>query len=51
MDDLDRGFVAGVVAACWLAAAVFASSWVCGYRVTQHPPEPVLVPIDCKVVA
>lgn len=35
--------VAGTIACIWLGAN--------GYTLTRQPPEPVLVPIDCRVTA
>lgn len=49
------GFAKGCIHGSALAAVIMvcACIWLGanGYTLTQHPPEPVLVPIDCKVVA
>ena len=50
-EALGRGAIAGILFSALVAAAVALLLMVNGYTLTRQPPEPVLVPIDCKVVA
>lgn len=54
-DEFMQGLSHGCLYGCALVGVVatIAGIWLGanGYRVTHQPPEPVLVPIDCKVVA
>ena len=51
LDHFLRGCVLGGALAGVLALWLFIVLIANGYTLTRQPPEPVLVPIDCKVTA
>lgn len=51
MDGFTLGCLKGFALVGVLSLWLFIVLGVNGYRLALHPPEPVLVPIDCKVVA